>query len=200
MEVCQCEQVQDVYSISVVSDKGNINTPCPSQLAFLSFLQGPYTSKSYECLDVHNGRNCIDLQIGGDKDSSCGVDIDIGKYLETQKTDEQTVGSQTKTEDALTRVLLRKISLQMGGKIMQYLLDHSLMLMKCSFREKSTSDKRSDTGTIDNRWRRYNRSTSFNSRKIVLLSSILSSIGTMLLIYLTLRVKHNIDGLVYAAD
>ncbi|RID77149.1 hypothetical protein BRARA_A00079 [Brassica rapa] len=49
-------------------------------------------------------------------------------------------------------------------------------------------------GTDSYQWRRYKRAASFDSRKIVILFSILSSVGTLILIYLTLRVRQNGDN------
>ncbi|KAL7584376.1 uncharacterized protein LOC111903851 isoform X1 [Lactuca sativa] len=56
------------------------------------------------------------------------------------------------------------------------LMNHNLILPKFSIREAP-------------RMRKYKRSSSFNSRKVLLLFSVLSSLGTIILIYLTLRVK-----------
>ncbi|KAG2240577.1 hypothetical protein Bca52824_090541 [Brassica carinata] len=53
--------------------------------------------------------------------------------------------------------------------------------------DKAISERCHDAPT--NRWRRYKRAASFDSRKIVIIFSILSSVGTLILIYLTLRVR-----------
>ncbi|VVB03843.1 unnamed protein product [Arabis nemorensis] len=58
---------------------------------------------------------------------------------------------------------------------------------------KSVSETERCHDAPTNRWRKYKRAASFDSRKIVILFSILSSVGTLILIYLTLRVKQNGD-------
>ncbi|OVA14206.1 hypothetical protein BVC80_9029g35 [Macleaya cordata] len=192
LAIAPCVPGQDVYNVSVVSDEGFTNPQCPTQLAFLSFLQVPQRTESPMCLVAHwNCKNCSTSEY-----SECTMDIDIeNETLETPKNDDRTVGSSMKTESALTRAFSWKINLQIGGQIMQLLMNHIIMLLKCSSRDKSTTERTPDTP--NNRLGRYKRSASFNSRKIALFFSILSSIGTMVLIYLTLRVKQINDALVH---
>ncbi|KAI4385243.1 hypothetical protein MLD38_003294 [Melastoma candidum] len=53
--------------------------------------------------------------------------------------------------------------------------------------EKPAAEKVTDSS--NNKWRKYKRAASFDSRKVVILFSVLSIIGSLVLIYLTLRVK-----------
>ncbi|WZZ75831.1 hypothetical protein YC2023_087201 [Brassica napus] len=63
----------------------------------------------------------------------------------------------------------------------------NLSVVKALSIHKAISERCHDAPT--NRWRRYKRAASFDSRKIVIIFSILSSVGTLILIYLTLRVR-----------
>ncbi|KAA0053410.1 hypothetical protein IC582_016334 [Cucumis melo] len=134
--------------------------------------------------------NVIDIHVnGGDVHSSCIVNIDIDKdKLKPSKSCDGTFES-SKTENTLVRiekVLQRQSSLKMGAKLVHYLLDHGLMLLKFSSKEKLGTERAHDTPNI--RWRKY-RCVALDSRKIVILFSVLSSLGTLILIYLTLRVR-----------
>ncbi|XP_043695749.1 uncharacterized protein LOC122646273 isoform X2 [Telopea speciosissima] len=194
-----CEEDQDVYSISVISERGNTNPQLPSQFSLLSFLEVPYASESKSGLDNDwNDMTSVSFQMeSADRCSSCSVDIDVEeKNLSKPKTEEKTAHCSIKTESALTSTSQRKISIQIGGKIMQLLLNHNPILLKPSSRDKSVTEGAHDT--TNSRWRRYKRTASLDSRKVVVFSSVLSSMGTLLLIYLTLRVKQIGDGLVHA--
>ncbi|XP_076901081.1 uncharacterized protein LOC143555402 isoform X3 [Bidens hawaiensis] len=104
--------------------------------------------------------------------STCTVDDDIEK------------GEKLKSQ-CNEQVLTKQISFDMGGKYMQLLMNHSLMLSKFSSRDRIATEKLLDAPKS----RKYKRAASFSSRKVVLLFSVLSSLGTMILIYLTLRVR-----------
>ncbi|PWA85770.1 hypothetical protein CTI12_AA147470 [Artemisia annua] len=110
-----------------------------------------------------------------DKDA----DIEKGKS-ETPSINEATLGD-LKTEEEQMKSLQKQISFEMGGKCMQLLMSHSLILPKFSTRAEKVLEAP--------RMRKYKRTTSFNSRKVALLFSVLSSLGTIILIYLTLKVK-----------
>ncbi|KAA8546814.1 hypothetical protein F0562_003262 [Nyssa sinensis] len=197
MAVNSCEEGQDAYRISMLPGEGTTNPQCESQLALLSPFEVPNPFKSQMCLDAQlNCQNYIDLGLeNADAHTKCIVNIDIEMgNSEKPETNDETV-EKLKTEDPLIRVLQRQISLQMGEKFMQLLMDHSLMLPKFTSKDKSTTERVHDTP--NNRSRKYKRSASFNSRKIVLLFSVLSSMGTMVLIYLTLRVRQIGDGLAH---
>ncbi|XP_038999887.1 uncharacterized protein LOC120125553 isoform X1 [Hibiscus syriacus] len=167
---------QDVYSISVLREEGNTSSNCTSQFTFLSLLEVPFSSKNHMCLDAPlSCQSCIDLKVDGeDGYSSCILDMNNEENApETLKSSDESVGN-LKSEGAVThlqKVLQRQASL---------------------IAEKSSTERVHDAPT--NRWRRYKRAASFDSRKIVLLFSILSSVGSLILIYLTLRVRQSIDG------
>ncbi|KAI4345247.1 hypothetical protein L6164_012387 [Bauhinia variegata] len=172
---------EDVYSISVLPEEDG-NTNCASSLAFLSILEVPNLSKSQMYLDAHlNCENCIDFQMKSeDNYSPCIIDIPSEKDNSIcPKSCEEGI-ENLKAGNLLTSVLWRQASLKVGGRIMQILMSLS------SLRDKSVTEKVHDMPS--NRWRRYKRSASFDSRKIALLFSILSSFGTLVLIYLTLRI------------
>ncbi|CAN1224800.1 hypothetical protein LINPERPRIM_LOCUS2347 [Linum perenne] len=81
--------------------------------------------------------------------------------IKQPKSSDVAVGS-IKTENVLTGMLQRQASLKTCGKLME----------------------------VFAKWRRCKRAASLDSRSIVLMFSILSSFGTLVLIYLTLRVRH----------
>ncbi|KAF3441063.1 hypothetical protein FNV43_RR19349 [Rhamnella rubrinervis] len=160
---------QDIYSISVLPQEGN-NLQCASQLAFLSILEVPNPAKDQMSKDAHmNCQNCIDLQINSAETySPCIVDINVEKEsLQAPESNEEAVES-LKSEGVLTnmqRVLRRQSSLKAGVKLMQLLINH------CTSRDKTLTERVHETP--NNRWRRYKRAASFDSRKILLLFSIL---------------------------
>ncbi|KAK7306019.1 hypothetical protein VNO77_43933 [Canavalia gladiata] len=177
---------QDVYSVSVLPEEGE-NANCPSPLTFLSILEVPTQAKSTMCLDAHiNCQNCIDFQMGGDDVySQCIIDIpSVNGNSVSPESYEEPVES-FKTGNSPTSVLWRESSFK-GGKLMQSLVNVS------NLKDKPVSEKLHDIPS--NRWRRYKRAASFDSRKVALLFSILSSLGTLVLIYLTLRVRQRADG------
>ncbi|EXB29450.1 hypothetical protein L484_022121 [Morus notabilis] len=185
---------QDVYSISVLPQESN-NLQCASQLAFLRILEVPNPPIDQVCMDAElNCQNCIDFQMtSADTYSSCVVDIDMEREsLQVPESNEKTV-EILKTESApihLQKALRRQASINVGEKLIQLLVNYG------------TTSPRDKTDRVhevtNNHWRRYKRATSFDSRKIVLLFSILSSVGTLVLIYLTLKVRQQIaDGIIH---
>ncbi|KAK9678610.1 hypothetical protein RND81_11G222700 [Saponaria officinalis] len=96
---------------------------------------------------------------------------------------------------ALTKPLRRQNSLQTGGVAIQPLLNNILMLLKFDAKEKQGLERSHDGA--NNRWRKCKRPSLFDSRRIVFLFSILSSMGTLVLIYLTLRVRQASDGYIH---
>ncbi|KAK9713460.1 hypothetical protein RND81_06G028600 [Saponaria officinalis] len=93
---------------------------------------------------------------------------------------------------ALTKTLRRQKSLDTEGVPIPLLMNHILMLLKFDAKEKQGLERSHDGA--NNRWRKCKRSNFFDSRQIVIVFSILSSIGTLVLIYLTLRVRQVSDG------
>lgn len=185
---------QDVYNISVMPEEESpTSLQCESDITFLSFLKVSDPLKSQMPFDVDHlsCHNSIELQIQSpDSYAQSDIDKDIEKVnLETPQTGDGNLRS-LKHEGAtanLRKTLHRQNSLRLGGKFLQILINHCLMLLKFNPTEKAVTERVHDTP--NNRWRKYKRAAPFDSRKIVLLFSILSIVGTMVLIYLTLRVR-----------
>ncbi|XP_056168289.1 uncharacterized protein LOC115683059 isoform X3 [Syzygium oleosum] len=187
----------DVYSISLLPDEDDMSAQCGSKLAVLSLLEVQDPCEDQICFDAHAScEECIDFQKESlEAYSQCVIDIDIKKEtVEESKPHMESHGN--KNSDSLLantpRVLQRQVSLKTGEKLAQLLMDHSAMFVKLPNKEKPVVEKFHDSS--NNRWRRYKRAASFDSRKIVFLFSILSSFGTLVLIYLTLRVRQNSTG------
>ncbi|KAJ8769581.1 hypothetical protein K2173_005184 [Erythroxylum novogranatense] len=181
---------QNVYSVSMLASGGNSSPECASQVAVLSFVELPPKTKI--CIDPQlNCRNLVNLQMdNAEAYSPCIVDIDID-FQSNGKTkfDEETTGTGSiKSEGLLKGMLERQTSLKATHGFMQLFPDQSSTLDK-SFTERIQ-------GVPNNRLRRYKRTASFNSRKVAILFSLLSSLGTLILIYLTLRVKQKVEGFV----
>ncbi|MCL7032554.1 hypothetical protein MKW94_023042 [Papaver nudicaule] len=181
---------QGVYDVSVVPDDGITVSQRLLEQAFMSFLQGPQQSPislvaEWDC------KTCSILEY-----SDCSLEVDIeNETTETPKTYDGTLGESMETEGASMRVARWMTGLEIGGKITQALMNHFSMQLKCSSKDKSNQERGPDTP--NNRFGRYKRSASFNSRRVAFLFSTLSSIGTIVLIYLTLRVKLINDALVH---
>lgn len=184
MAVSSTEEGCDAYSVVVLSDEGNpglecelpttLSTPLKSQLS----LDARLSNQSYINMMVENAIAY----------STCTIDVDIEKGNSETRTKEESL---LKNEQVLTKSLQKQISFDMGGKYMQLLMNHSLMLSKFSTKaaEKVLDAPRS---------RKYKRAASMNSRKVVLLFSVLSSLGTIILIYLTLRVRQIGDASIHS--
>ncbi|XP_022739750.1 uncharacterized protein LOC111291894 [Durio zibethinus] len=167
---------QDVYSISVLPEEGNTSPKFTPKLTFLSLVEVPFSSRKQMSLDAQlSCQNCIDLKVDSEDDySSCILDINIEKGTpDILKSSDETVGN-SKSEGVVTH--LQKVLQRQASLIV----------------DKSSTERVHDAPT--NRWRRYKRAASFDSRKIVLHFSILSIVGTLILIYLTLRVRQTSDG------
>ncbi|XP_010446558.1 PREDICTED: uncharacterized protein LOC104729317 isoform X2 [Camelina sativa] len=170
--------VQDVCTISVLPDEGSTIPQCTSQFTLLSFVKALLPSKNQMLIDAQlncqKTQNRINVLLGGtDSYQSCVVDINVekGNGGDTVTSHDEIVGSMKSESVHMQKVLQRQASLST---------------------DKAISERCHDAPT--NRWRRYKRAASFDSRKIVILFSILSSVGTLILIYLTLRVKQNGDN------
>ncbi|RZC64537.1 hypothetical protein C5167_008228 [Papaver somniferum] len=181
---------QNVYNFSVVPDDGITVSKCPTEQAFMNYLQVPQQSPM--CLVAEwDCKTCSILEY-----SDCSLEVDIdNETTETPKTYDGTVGESTESEGASERVSRWMNGLEIGGKITQALMNHFSMQLKCSSKDKSNQERGPDTPK--NRCGRYKRSASFNSRRVAFLFSTLSSIGTIVLIYLTLRVKLINDALIH---
>uniref|UniRef100_A0A7N0TSJ7 Transmembrane protein n=1 Tax=Kalanchoe fedtschenkoi TaxID=63787 RepID=A0A7N0TSJ7_KALFE len=114
----------------------------------------------------------------GDAAGRSGADVEKGSP--DASTEDEVLGIAECSKCLPTHVrkaLQRQISEHSGGTLARHLLDCSLVLLKIAAVGKS------------DRWRKCRRSASFDSRKVGLFFSILSSVGTLILIYLTLRVR-----------
>ncbi|XP_048633720.1 uncharacterized protein LOC106376554 isoform X2 [Brassica napus] len=171
-----CVQVQDVCTISVLPDEGNPVPQCTSQFTLLSFVKALLPSKNQMFIDAQlncqKTQNRINVLLGGtDSYQSCVVDINVEKGNAGEAHDGGVAGNVKSESVHMQKVLQRQASMTT---------------------DKAISERCHDAPT--NRWRRYKRAASFDSRKIVILFSILSSVGTLILIYLTLRVRQNGDN------
>ncbi|XP_022774975.1 uncharacterized protein LOC111316971 isoform X2 [Durio zibethinus] len=152
---------QDVYSISLLPEEGNTSPKCTPQLTFLSLLDVPFSSKNHMCLDAQlSCQNYIDLKVDSeDAYSSCILDTNIEKETpDILKSSDETVGN-SKSEGVVTH--LQKV----------------LQRQASSNVDKSSTERVHDAPT--NRWRRYKRVASFDSRKIVLLFSIFGGVSCL---------------------
>ncbi|XP_052195179.1 uncharacterized protein LOC127803166 [Diospyros lotus] len=192
MTVNACQEGQDAYNISLIPDDVTTNEQCGSQLAFLGHSEVPTPTNTEVCSNVElNYKNYINLGMeNAGAYSPFVMEMDIEKGSPGTLTTNDEAVEKLKIEGPIThleRALQKQIGLQIGEKCMHLLMNDSLALPKFISRDKSATERVHETP--NNRTRKYKRSASFNSRKIVLLFSILSSMGTMILIYLTLRVK-----------
>ncbi|KAG8373370.1 hypothetical protein BUALT_Bualt11G0017200 [Buddleja alternifolia] len=186
-------ECQNVQSVVVLADGDFINHQyeLPSNI---SNVEVPNMMKSEMCLNSEpNLLNHTNLKMDKvNNNAPCILDVDIEKgTAEISKSNEEFVAN-LKSDDSLVRALQREIWLQIVGKFMQLLMNHGTELPKFTSRDKLVADRVNEMPT--NRFRKYKRSHSFNSRRVVLMFSILSSMGTMILIYLTLRVRQLSEG------
>ncbi|MCD7469074.1 hypothetical protein HAX54_007716 [Datura stramonium] len=186
------EQSQDSLNVVELPDKGTTGPLCGSHLDMvnlsnLNLVKPPISMDSQSNGGNHANQKNDDTDV---YDSYClAIDIEKGKF-EAPKSTEEMSGT-VKTDDCISRMFQREISSLMGGKFMQLLMNNSFELPKFSCKDKCLTEKVYDTPS--NRLRKYKRSASFNSRRVVLLFSVLSSMGTIILIYLTLRVRMSGD-------
>lgn len=178
------DQVQDCCRILVSAGDDGAGTPnvqCGSPL------------ESQMCTDasVNCHKSVVEERESSDLFSSpCSIHVDI----ETGSADVSRINQECgsfKTDIALTKPLRRQNSSQAGESIAP-LMDQILMLLKFDPKEKQAIERAHEAA--NNRWRKYKRAASFDSRRVVLLFSFLSSMGTIFLIYLTLRVREVSDG------
>ncbi|KAF5931093.1 hypothetical protein HYC85_031966 [Camellia sinensis] len=107
---------QDAYSILVLPDDDTSNLQCESQLLFLGHSKVPNSTDGQVNLDIENANAY----------PPCLVDMDIEKgNSETPKTNDEDV-EKLKIEGPLThlqKALQRQISLQIGEKVVQLLMN-----------------------------------------------------------------------------
>ncbi|XP_073157242.1 uncharacterized protein [Henckelia pumila] len=189
MAVDPGEESRNIHNVVVLPDEGISNlqqyqpTPNIPDLETLNMIKGEICLNSEPCLLNHS-------RIKKDKLINyppCTLDADIEKgTTEIPNSNKDTAGN-LKSDDPLARILPTEICLQIGGKFMQFLVNHGPELPKFTSRDKFLTERVHDMSS--NRARKYKRSASFNSRRVLLLFSVLSSMGTIILIYLTLRVR-----------
>ncbi|XP_057541393.1 uncharacterized protein LOC130820149 [Amaranthus tricolor] len=168
----------DFCRILVVSDDGS-NTGNSQYVEQL---------ESHVCVDASViCHKSVEMETSGSF-PPCVVTVDIEKGVDdVSQIDQDTCGS-IKTEISLTKPLRRQNSLLAGGESIPPLMNHILMLLKLDDKEKQGIDQKPQDAA-SNRSRKCKRAGLFDSRQIVLLFSILSSMGTIVLILLTLRVR-----------
>ncbi|KAG5529466.1 hypothetical protein RHGRI_030003 [Rhododendron griersonianum] len=184
-------QGQDAYSISVLPDAGTTNLQCESQLAFLGDSEVLNLSNTQMCLDAKlNCQNYISLEMeNAEVYSPCTVDVDI----ENGNSGTPITNDDSKEKLKIEGPLIITVSVNCHCMSMFYNLTVCDNVFEAA--DQSMTDKVHESPK--NRTRKYKRSVSMNARKVVLLFSALSSMGTIILIYLTLRVRQIGDGSIH---
>ncbi|XP_076954942.1 uncharacterized protein LOC143629578 isoform X2 [Bidens hawaiensis] len=163
----------DSFTAVDLSDANNNAPNCEPNVALSKSMEVYVPLESQLTTDGQTNSQTYMVESESDcsKCSEKDVDIEKGK----SGSNEESVGNLKNEEGHM-------ISFEMGGKYMQFLMNHSLILPKFSTRGEAP------------RMRKYKRTASFNSRKVALMFSLLSSLGTIILIYLTLRVRQMSDS------
>ncbi|KAI3725670.1 hypothetical protein L1987_65462 [Smallanthus sonchifolius] len=190
------QQGSDAYSVIVLSDECDDGLECELPIDFSSpaATEVVIPLKSQLSLDGRlSNQSYIKMMVENAVAYSVDVDDTEKGKSDTRSNNEEALGN-LKNEQVLNKSLQKQISFDMGGKYMQLLMNHSLMLSKFTTRDKIAGEKVVDAP----RSRKYKRPASFNSRKVVLMFSVLSSLGTIILIYLTLRVRHMGDASIHS--
>ncbi|CAI9753167.1 unnamed protein product [Fraxinus pennsylvanica] len=191
MAVSSGDECRSDDSVVVLPDGGTAKPENDSQLNIVRHMEAFNMMKSVVCLTTESNLENANLKMDkANNPAPCILDVDIekGKSENTNLNDESV--ELLKTNDSFARTLQREISL--GRKFTQLLMNHSSELPKFTSREKFLTEGVYDA--LTNRSRKYKRSASFNSRRVVLLFSVLSIMGTIILIYLTLRMWLIGDG------
>lgn len=189
MAVNSSEECQNVHSVVDLNDGGTTDQQYEPS-SNINYSEVPKVMQSQMFLNSKPGLYNHTTNLEVDKVNNyvpCSLDVDIEKGMAESLNSNDEVVASLKSDDSLPKVLQRDICLHTGGKLMQLLMNHGIELPKFTSRERGYD-------TASNRSRKYKRSHSFNSRRVVLLFSVLSSVGTIILIYLTLRVRLISDG------
>ncbi|CAN4112905.1 unnamed protein product [Withania somnifera] len=130
-------QSQDSLNVVELGDEGTTGCLFESHLdmVHLSNLDLVKTPISIDAQS--NGGNHANLKNDGAEvfDSYClAIDIDKGIFEAPKSTEEMS--GNVKTDDCISRIFQREISLLMGGKFMQLLMNNSFELPKFSCRGK----------------------------------------------------------------
>ncbi|CAN6479851.1 unnamed protein product [Victoria cruziana] len=200
---CTFLQAEDPTGIPLVSEDGSSKPIVLSELAFLSPLRVLYPSKNHTCRSIPSS-------IGGNEPDQIVTPKCSSEYGDIPKiTDGGT----------LTKVLTRANSLPVGGRSIQLLTDSGMMLLNCTSKgfklercssilpwcsstqpiiplySSNGSYKPVPHDTGRDKWRTYKFYAPHDPRKIFLFFATVSSLGTILLIYLTLTVNKISEGL-----
>ncbi|KAI3451154.1 hypothetical protein Pfo_007819 [Paulownia fortunei] len=194
MAVNSGEECQNVHSVVMGLQDGGAANPQYEPVPNVCHVEVPNVMENEMCLNSEPNL-LIHTNLKMDKVnnySPCNLNVDIEKgKAEIPKSTEDSIG-YLKPDDSLARALQREICVQLGGRFMQFFMNQSPDLPKVTSKDRFVAERVYDMPT--NRSRKYKRSTSFNSRRVVLLFSVMSSMGTIILIYLTLRVRLINDG------
>ncbi|KAL6526432.1 hypothetical protein OROHE_015441 [Orobanche hederae] len=172
MAVNSNEECLSVHGVVVLPDGGVANTQYELP-AKLSSLEVPKFMKSQTCLNSEPSlQSHTKLEVDTvNSHAPCILDVDIEKgKAESIKFNEDCVAN-SKSGGSLAITLPREICLQIGGKLMQLLMNHGTDLPKFTSRERFVAERVHDMP--NNRSRKFKRSASFNSRRVVLLFSVL---------------------------
>ncbi|KAG9135271.1 hypothetical protein Leryth_015172 [Lithospermum erythrorhizon] len=152
---------------ATLPDRQVSNPHSESQLGFQTLSEDSNSVKGSVCLSSQSNAQGKMVKEACSAPSVLDVDIEKG-LIESPKSAEHM-----KMESTFLRAVQREISLQIGGKFMQLLMNKSVDLPKFSPRDKVVGERIYDASI--NRSRKYKRSASFNSfnsRRIVLLFSV----------------------------
>ncbi|KAL3622075.1 hypothetical protein CASFOL_034271 [Castilleja foliolosa] len=166
MAVTSSEECQSAHSSVVLPDDvaTNMKYEPASNISSLDVLK---LIKSINSEPILQNQTKLEEDDEVNNYASCILDVDIEKgKTEFSKFNEEPVAN-LKSDNTLARSL----PLQVVGKLMQLLTNHGAELPKFASRDKFVAERVYDTPT--NRSRKYKRSASFNSRRVVLLFSVL---------------------------
>ncbi|KAK4383121.1 hypothetical protein Sango_2806900 [Sesamum angolense] len=173
MAVNSSEESHNVHSVVVVlPDGGATNLQCELVQNVCS-VEVPNVMKNEICLNTESSLlNHTNLKVDkAQKNAPCNLDVDIEKgKTQIPKSNEESIG-HLKCDDSFARSLQWEIFLQFGGKLMQFLMNHIPELPKVTSKDRYTAERVYDVPA--NRSRKYKRSPSFNSRRVVLLFSVM---------------------------
>ncbi|KAK6923764.1 hypothetical protein RJ641_009964 [Dillenia turbinata] len=162
------------HTISVLPGEGDTKQQCEAPLAFLSLLGVPRAFEDQICLDAQwDCQKCINVAFETADCASPTVHVDVEKgNSEAPGTGDATFGN-SKTESALAhlqKALQQQINLDIGSKLMQILMNNANVFLRFTSRDRSAIERVHDTPC---RGRKLKRTASFDSRRVVLLFSVL---------------------------
>ncbi|OIT40012.1 hypothetical protein A4A49_17467 [Nicotiana attenuata] len=135
------QESQETTNAAVLSDKGVITAPCESYINLLS-LSSPSSVKIPFSMDAlssfQNNDNLKNDSADVYSTYILNIDIEKGKPEALQSTEE--MGGNVITEDSLAIMLQKEITSQMGGKLIQFLMNHNFELPKFTIKDKWVAD------------------------------------------------------------